>query len=131
MGALVPKMSNYAAGVSLGSVRPAWSREVDARRLDESIREEQNLKEKLATVEAEINRLTYDLDKQSKPVGILPAVWILSLLSLLGIVLPVVVMAFSPTKITVVVAVILIGAFILGLGAVLGYIVWYLKKISS
>lgn len=124
------KMPGLTSAVSLGAVRPVWSHEIDARRLDESIREEQSLKEQLVAIESEISRLTYDLAKLGKPDGVLPAVLILSLLSLFGIVFPVVVMAFHPAKLPVLLVVALISTFIVGLISVLGYIVWYLKKIS-
>lgn len=115
---------------AVGAIRPAWSHDIDARRLDESIREEQDLKEQLVATESEISRLTYDLAKLGKPDGVMPAVFILSSLSLLGIVFPVIVMAFSPTKLTAGLAAVLIGSFVVGLVSVLGYIVWYLKKIN-
>lgn len=130
MGITLPKPPNLSAGLSLGAIRPAWSHEIDARRLDESIREEQSLKEQLVAAESEISRLTYGLAKLGKPDGVTPAVIILSLLSLFGIVFPVIVMAFNPAKLSVALAIALIGTFIVGLVSVLGYIIWYLKKIS-
>lgn len=113
------------------AVRPAWDHAVDARRLDESIKEEQDLQEQLATLDSEIHRLTQDIAKLGRPVGVIPAAWILSLLSLLGIVLPIVVMACEPTRLTFTLKSMLIGSFVVGLAAVLGYIVWYLKKIND
>ncbi|HUS25973.1 MAG TPA: hypothetical protein VMY99_01330 [Nevskiaceae bacterium] len=127
MGMVLPKLPSF----SVGPITPAWNHEVDARRLDESIREEQSLKEQLVAIESEIERLTFDLAKLGRPVGIIPAVWILALLSLVGIVLPVIVMAFDPPALSDVIKVILISSFIWGLTAVLGYIVWYLKKINN
>lgn len=127
---ILSKMPNLASTMSLGAIRPAWSHEIDARRLDESIHEEQNLKEQLVAIESDISRLTYDLAKLGRPVGVLPAVWILALLSVVGIVLPVIVMAFEPTELNIALKLILIGSFIIGLFTVLGYIVWYLKKIN-
>lgn len=118
------------SNIPMSAIRPSWSHDIDAHRLDESIREEQDLKEQLVALESEISRLTYDLAKLGKPDGVLPAVFILSSFSLLGIVFPVIVMAFSPTKLSVELAIALIGSFVVGLVSVLGYIVWYLKKIS-
>lgn len=130
MGMALTKRSNLLAGFPMATLKPAWSHEVDARRLDDSIREEQELKEQLSTIEGEINRLNHDLAKLGKPVGVIPAVWILSLLSLLGIVLPVIVMSLDLPQLTPTLKGILISSFIGGLIAVLGYIVWYLKKIN-
>ncbi len=126
---ILTKVPSYNMG-AIGAIRPAWSHDIDARRLDESIREEQDLKEQLVATESEISRLTYDLAKLGKPDGVLSAVFILSSLSLLGIVFPVIVMAFNPTKLSGGLAIALIGSFVVGLVSVLGYIVWYLKKIS-
>lgn len=130
LGITFPRIPSFNTGLSIGAIRPAWSHEIDARRLDESIYEEQKLKEQLVAIESEISRLTYDLAKLGKPIGVLPAVWILSLVSVVGIVLPVVVMAYEPAKLTSSLKLILIGSFILGLSSVLGYIVWYLNKIN-
>lgn len=126
---ILTKVPNFNMG-AIGAIKPAWSHDIDARRLDESIREEQELKEQLVATESEISRLTYDLAKLGKPDGVIPAVFILSSLSLLGIVFPVIVMAFSPTKLSAGLTTALIGSFVVGLVSVLGYIVWYLKKIS-
>ena len=126
---ILAKAPNFNMG-AIGAIKPAWSHDIDARRLDESIREEQELKEQLVATESEISRLTYDLEKLGKPDGVMPAVSILSSLSLLGIVFPVIVMAFSPAKLSAGLATALIGSFVVGLVSVLGYIVWYLKKIS-
>lgn len=129
-GIQLPKMPNFSAGISLGAITPAGSQEIGARRLDDSIREEQNLKEQLVTVQGQIDRFTLDIAKLGNPVGVLPAVWTLALVSLFGIVLPIIVMSFNPTELTTPLEVVLIGAFILGLISVLGYILWYLEKIN-
>ncbi len=112
-------------------VTPAWVHEVDARRLDDSIREETQLKAEMVATEHEVRRLRVDLDKIGQPVGVIPAVWILSLLSLLGIVVPVVVMAFHPDELQGWQSALLVSFFVVGLISVLGYILWYLQHLDS
>jgi hypothetical protein len=112
-------------------VTPGWSHEIEARRFDESIRAELELVGQMTATEGEVSRLESELAKLGQPVGVVPAIWILSLLSLLGIVVPVVVMAMDPVDLSVWARSALIGLFVAGLGAVLGYIVWYLKHLDS
>lgn len=131
---LSPKTDSFGMTVptlSVGPITPAWRQEVEARRLDESISEEGRLKGQLASHEHEVERVKVDLNKLGKPVGVVQAVVILSFLSLSGIVIPVVVMASEPIMLSMFTKILLVGLFSIGLASVLGYIVWYLKKIAA
>lgn len=116
--------------LDLGYIKPGWSHEIDQRRLDESIRDEQQLRAQVVAAEQEVERLTSDLGVFAQPIGVVSAVWILALYSLLGIVAPVVAMAFGPSELPTCWTIILIVAFVVGLAAVLLYIVWYLRKVA-
>lgn len=113
-----------------GDIQPSWIHELDMRRLDESIRDEQQLRAQVTAAEQEVERLASDLRVFAQPIGVVPAVWILALYSLLGIVAPVVAMAFGPSELPTCWTVVLITAFVVGLAAVLLYIVWYLRKVA-
>lgn len=101
----------------------------EMRRLDESIRDEQNLQSRKLVLEAEISRLVSELDGIGRPAGVVSAILILSVYSVLGIVLPVSVMAID-MPLEVWSAWLLVGLFTIGLVAVLGYIWWYARTLS-
>lgn len=101
------------------------------RRLDESIREEQDLRSRRATLDAEITRLVAAIEQIGKPVGVTSAVSILGVYSALGIVAPLVVMAFLPSKIDTWLAWTLVSMFTAGLAMVVGYIYWYARVLSN
>ncbi len=73
---------------------PESTRITEARRFNEATRTESELRGQVKAGEAEARRLEAELRRVGKPVGVKSATWILALLSVLGIVLPVVVMAF-------------------------------------
>lgn len=120
-----------APNFNLGLLTPGWVREVDARRLDESIRDELHLKALVISSKEEVARLQDDLDQFAQPVGVVSAVAILGIFSILGIVLPLIVMVLDFNSIPLWLALSLLGAFTLGLTAVLGYIIWYLRKVRK
>ncbi|WP_416174870.1 MAG: DUF2207 domain-containing protein [Bifidobacterium crudilactis] len=103
----------------------------ELRRLDESIREEQELLSRRSMIEAEIARLSAAIDQVGKPVGVTSAVWILGIYSALGIVAPVTVMALFPTILDLWLAWMLVGLFVAGLALVVGYIYWYARRLSQ
>lgn len=107
------------------------SRSTDIRRLDESIREEQDFWSRKQTLEAMRDRLTGELDRIGRPVGVISAIVILSIYSLLGIVAPVVVMALGMDPLATGVVWLLVALFIAGLFAVLGYIYWYARTLNA
>ncbi|MDB5181165.1 MAG: hypothetical protein JWO54_928 [Candidatus Saccharibacteria bacterium] len=110
---------------------PAWRHEIDARRLDESIREESELESKIRGSEQELKHLKNELDKIAHPIGVNPAVFILAVLSVVGILLPVIIMATDPKELGVKLTIILIGCFAIGLAGVLAYIIWYLNQLKE
>lgn len=118
-GIRIPAMMNPAAVVT------------DERRLDESIREEQELLAQKKTLEAEVKRLEVAIDQIGRPVGVTSAVWILAAYSVLGMVAPVAVMALFPTALDAWLAWLLVGAFVAGLALVVGYIAWYSQGLGA
>jgi hypothetical protein len=110
---------------------PSWRHEIDARRLDESISAEAQLKGELLATEKEIQRLKDELQRIGKPVGVVSAVWVLGLLSLLGIVFPVVVMATEPETLSPLLRWLLVSSFIIGLIGLLAYTVWYHRQLNG
>lgn len=102
-----------------------------SRRLDESIAQEQGLAMQKAILEADEERIASDIAVLGKPVGVVSAIAILSLYSLLGIVLPVLVMAADPKSLSAISVVALVGLFIFGLFTVLGYMLWYARTLDD
>lgn len=103
----------------------------DLRRLDESIRDEQELGARQRLLETDLERLATELALAGKPVGVIPAIGILAAVALLGIVVPVVVLATDPTKLPGWQLWGLVALFVLGLLAVLGYILWYARTFND
>jgi hypothetical protein len=116
---------------SFGPLTPGWRHEIDARRLDESIRDELELIGQITASRKEASRLHDELRALGKPVGVLSAIWVLGLLSVLGIVFPVVVLALQPMTLTLLMKSLLVGSFVVGLLGVLSYILWYQHQLSS
>lgn len=117
--------------INLGRITPGWSHEIDARRLDDSIREESNLRALVVAAENDVERLEHDLQSFARPVGVAPAVWILAGFSLLGIVLPLSAMAWGPNVLAGWAVAGLMICFVVGLVAVIGYMVWYARLASK
>jgi hypothetical protein len=107
------------------------TRQIDARRFDEALNAEVELAGQIKSGDQEVKRLGDELYRLGKPVGVISATWMLGVLSLTGIVAPVIVMALSPYRLAVWLEVILISLFIIGLFAVLYYIIWYLRKLND
>lgn len=63
-------------------------------------------------------------------MGVGRAIWMLGLLSL-GILVPLVMMAFEPKGLDVIPKVLLLGSFVIGLGAILWYVGWFWVKIGT
>lgn len=106
-------------------------RSTESRRLDESIRDEGDLRSRKEGLEIVRDRLDEELDRIGRPVGVVSAIVILSVYSLLGIVSPVVVMALGMESLAVWVIWLLVVLFVVGLFAVLGYIYWYTRTLSG
>lgn len=104
---------------------------VAARRLDESIRDEQNLLGRKVGLEQGVERLTSEIKLLGRPVGVTSAIAILSAFSLLGIAAPLVVMALHLSKLEPWLEWSMLGAFLVGLAAVLGYILWYARTLNN
>jgi hypothetical protein len=115
----------------IAGLRDNASRITEMRRLDESIREEQDLQGRLAILEANERRLDEELVKIGRPVGVTSAIIILAVYSLIGILLPVVVMAMNPAKLAGAIVASLVVLFGAGLFAVLAYIFWYARTLDD
>ena len=112
-------------------IKPAWVHEANARRADEALRAESDLRTQLKSATAERDRLQEELVRVGKPIGVLSAIWMLAALSLLGVLVPVIVMALEPEALANWAKVGLIISFILGLLAILGYVGWFWRKIGA
>ncbi|QDG87068.1 hypothetical protein [Pseudarthrobacter sp. NIBRBAC000502770] len=115
----------------IAGITPPWVHEVNARRADEALRAESDLSTQLKSAIAERSRLNDELVRVGKPLGVLSAIWMLGVLSLLGILVPVVVMALEPDALANWAKVGLIVSFVVGLLAILGYVVWFWRKIGA
>lgn len=135
IAARLPARRNYLGSVDSllrsSMISDPVGRSTDLRRLDESIRGEQDLWSRKLTLEAVRDRLTLELDRIGRPVGVVSAIVILSIYSLLGIVTPVVVMATGVDPLAAWAHWLLVALFIAGLFAVLGYIYWYARTLSA
>lgn len=100
------------------------------RRQDDEIRAEADLKTQLRAAVAERDRLDEELARVGKPVGVAAAMWMLGLLTL-GILVPLIMMAFEPKGLDVMSKILLLGSFVIGLVAILWYVGWFWLKIGS
>lgn len=109
---------------------PAYAA-TDARRLDDSIREEQQLDSRRTILAAEAARLEREIKSLGRPAGVTSGIVILSIYSLFGIVAPVASMAALPATLEQWQSWLLILMFIGGLAAVLTYIAWYARTLGK
>ncbi len=112
-------------------IMTSGSNEIEARRFDEALRTEVDLAGQIKFTERELERLRGELGRIARPVGVVSATWMLAILSVTGIVVPVVVMAAEPTTLSAAAKISLIAGFVIGLGALLLYIVWYLRHLDA
>src|SRR5262249_16685546 len=68
----------------IGLTDPA-TRSTEMRRLDDSIREEQNLHGRKTILESEVTRVITEIERLGRPAGVTSAIVILSIYSVLGI----------------------------------------------
>lgn len=123
-----------AIGVrGLADIRPVnqVAESVAMRRLDDSIRDEQDLYSRRLILDAAVIRTLTEIDRIGRPAGVTSAIAILAIYSILGIVAPVVVMGVAPVRLANWEEWALIGAFVVGLFAVLGYIWWYASTLND
>jgi hypothetical protein len=103
----------------------------ELRRLDDSIRDEQDLRSRKTMLEAEVARVKREIGLIGRPAGVTSAIVILAIYSVLGIVAPVVVMGLGWDPLAAWLEWLLVGLFVLGLSAVLAYIFWYAKTLND
>jgi hypothetical protein len=103
----------------------------DMRRLDESIREEQQLAAERQMLQTEEARLAREVASSGRPTGVVSALFILAAYAMFGILIPLVVMAGSPEELAGWQSGLLIAAFTAGLLAVLGYCLWYWRSLGG
>lgn len=132
----LPRPRTYGLSVmpprlGLGSIVNPVTRSTELRRLDESIRDEQDLRSRNTMLEGDITRLKREIDLLGRPAGVTSAIVILAIYSVLGIVAPVVVMGLGLATLAAWLEWLLLGLFILGLSAVLAYIFWYAKTLND
>jgi hypothetical protein len=120
-----------APRLALGNIVSPVIRSTELRRLDESIRDEQDLRSRRTMLEAEVTRVTHEIDAIGRPAGVTAAIVILAIYSVLGIVAPVVVMGLGLKTLPGWLEWLLVSLFVLGLAAVLGYILWYAKTLND
>jgi hypothetical protein len=104
---------------------------IDLRRLDEAIRDESETSARKRMFEVEVDRLGKELRFAGRPTGVTPAILILAINSLLGIVAPVVVIAAGPKRLADAITWTLVALFVVGLVPVLGYMLWYAKGLNA
>ncbi len=103
----------------------------DARRLDDSIREEQQLDSRRSILSAEAKRLDREITSLGRPAGVSSGIVILSVYSFLGILAPVVSMALLPETLEPWQTWLLVGMFFSGLTSVLAYVAWYARTVGA
>lgn len=111
-------------------IRDPTSRAAELRRLDESVRDEQNLLARKSMLEVTVERLERELVAIGRPHGVWSAIWILATYALLGIFVPVMVLAFGGEHLSRAWGGVLIGLFVAGLSAVLGFMLWYARTLD-
>jgi hypothetical protein len=119
------------AGMRLPRIRNAVAISTDMRRFDESLRDEHEQSARKRLLETEADRLQREVELAGRPSGVTPAIIILALYSLVGIVAPVVVIAISPKRLASWIVWVLVAAFVAGLVAVLGYMFWYARTLND
>jgi hypothetical protein len=132
----LPEPRTYDPSLSLSRLRVGGLiketiRAAELRRLDDSIREEQDLCSRKTMLEGEVARVGREIDLIGRPAGVTSAIVILAIYSVLGIVAPVVVMGLGLDTLVAWLEWLLVGLFVLGLSAVLAYIFWYAKTLDD
>lgn len=128
-----------AAHLALGFAPSRWMPRIlsqaavstQMRRRDESIHEEQKLEAQQRLLQTETDRLCSEITLAGRPVGVKPAIAVLALYSLLGVVAPVVVMGLHPATLSGWETWTLLAVFFAGLLAVLAYILWYAHTFNA
>jgi hypothetical protein len=136
VAAQLPEPPHTAYGISPGLLRAAQIVQptyvaLDAQRLDESIRREQELGARKRLLETDVERLRSEIALSGRPFGVTPAIVILALYSLLGIVAPVIVLTLHPSTLKWWEAWGLVALFVVGLFTVLGYVLWYARTLND
>ena len=108
----------------------AGSHEVEMRRFDETIAKEYETQAALDASAGDVVRNNDELRKLAAPVGVVQAVWVLISLAVLGILPPIIVMAFDPKVVPFIGKLGLIALFVLSLAILLSYVVWYFRKLK-
>lgn len=116
----IPARDIYDTTLLLPPLSSPADREIEARRFDEAVNSELHMRSQLVAVDEEVQRLQNELLRIGNPVGVVSATWTLAVLSVLGIVVPVTVMATDPVELSPWLKVMLVGTFIIGIAAVLG-----------
>lgn len=124
-------MTGITSSILSGIVIDPVGRAAEIRRLDDAIRDEQAVEGQLATYEALRERTLRSLSALGQPIGVRRAVLILALDALVGVVVPVAVLAAGISPLPTWAAWLLVGLFGAGLAAVLGYIVWYIQELRE
>jgi hypothetical protein len=118
-------------GLSFPHIVSPAIQSTELRRLDESIREEQELQSRRALLRSNVERLKAEMERIGHPNGVTPAIVILGIYSLFGILAPVAALAIAPNSLATWVVWSLIGLFAVGLFAVLFYIFWYARSLNT
>lgn len=121
----------YGPVLRPGQIQSAPVVTAEIRRLDESIRQEQDLHSRKALLNTEVARLADELERIGRPTGVALGIAILCLYSILGIMAPVMVMAPGPWPMPNWAPWLLVGLFALGLFSVLIYIWWYASTLNN
>lgn len=85
----------------------------------------------LETTDQDIARLSIDLEDVVQPPGLWQGFWVLAVFALVGIGLPVVLMATLPAGLSIAWRTTVVGLFFVGLAGLLAYIAWFARQLRS
>jgi hypothetical protein len=105
------------------------SSDIEIPRQDARIDKEAELGADVAALSAEIKLIDEQASRFSQPEGVTSGMFVLSFFALVGVVFPMAVMATRPVPDDLVMRRLLVAAFLVGLGALLIYLIIYVKKL--
>lgn len=114
--------------VAMPPIRP-MTPEIVYERHDRAIERANDLSAQLAALDAEIGLINEQSDRFAQPDGVWSGIWVLTLFAGLGIVFPMVVMAWRPVPSSVWFRVLLVAAFAVGFAVFMGYLIALLKRL--
>lgn len=109
---------------------PSVTPDIVYQRQDARIAREDDLSSELRTLNSEVALLDEELSTFKKPEGIKSAIAVLMYLTLVGIVLPTILMALRPVPDGPAARAVIVAAFISGLGVLVVYLLWRARSLK-